>query len=155
MKNYFRRLLAIALSLAMVFSTLPGTSTVWVSADEGEGVSAETETEELEVTGTDSVGTMIASAVSAVSEDTDEETGEEASGQITGITVTGTTATVEFQAVEDCDLVVAVYTEDGTQMVASGTTAVSSSDSSASVTLEGGRPGVFPRIGVSSGCGRT
>jgi len=143
MKSYLRSLLAIALSLAMVLTILPGSTTVCVSADEEEVVSTETETEKLEVIDNYSVGTMIASEVSEISEETEKETDEESFGQITGITVTGLTAKVDFQVEKDSDLVVAVYTEDGLQMVASGTKAVTGSESSTSVTLEGDIPEYF------------
>ncbi|MCD8015632.1 MAG: hypothetical protein LUG99_21220 [Lachnospiraceae bacterium] len=151
MKRKFKRVLALMLVVTLCMTNV---SSVWASdtgtsiaenvqndADDPAEVSVEAETNELEVSGTGSVGTMIASTISEELEE-NEETSESACA-ISDLLVEGSTATVEFQTDQDSLIVVAVYTEDGAQMLASGTADVDSEDSQVDVTIEGDMPEYF------------
>ncbi len=140
--NGKNRLLALFLALAMSLSLL-STSAWAVEAPNEDEVSASTDTGDLEVSGTTSVGSLIADTITEVNGDGEDETETGNGCGITDLEVEESTATVEFQTTEDSELVVAVYTEDGVQMLASGSVSVTSENSTASVTLEGDMPDYF------------
>ena len=81
---------------------------------------AEVDTSDVSLTATNSFGQLLVNSM-------DEQNGAsgEYSSRITGLKLNGHTATVEFVADQDADLVVAVYTDsDAEEMVASGTVKV-------------------------------
>ncbi|MCC8104159.1 MAG: leucine-rich repeat protein, partial [Clostridiales bacterium] len=141
MRKIRERFLALFLSLVMICSLVP--MPAQAAEEDGTGLSVETETESLEVSGEDSVTSLIASTISDAADSEDEDAAGEGTCQILDLTVDGTMATVEFQTTEASDVVVAIYTEDGVQMQASGTASVGSEDTSVSITLEGDIPDYF------------
>lgn len=99
---------------------------------------AEVDTSDVSLTATNSFGQLLVNSM-------DEQNGAsgEYSSRITGLKLNGHTATVEFVADQDADLVVAVYTDsDAEEMVASGTVEVSGDggNSSAAVAVQGDIP---------------
>lgn len=80
-----------------------------------EDTAAETASEEMQIVSEDSFGSFIADTL-----EKSNEKSQESGFRIAEIEVEGQTASVRYQAEEECDLVVAVYSEDGTQMFGSG-----------------------------------
>ena len=96
-----------------------------VSADNGD----------LQIEGTDSVGNVLASAIS--SEQSMADARSQSANSITGLKIAGNIASVELHAETEADLVVAVYDEQQIQMLASGKTAVSSDENNVEITISG------------------
>lgn len=99
---------------------------------------AEVDTSDVSLTATNSFGQLLVNSMG-------EQNGAsgEYSSRITGLKLNGHTATVEFVANQDADLVVAVYTDsDAEEMVASGTVGVSGSggNDATSVAIQGDIP---------------
>lgn len=128
MRKKLRNSLAVLLVIALLTSLLSiGASAT--SADTHTETSAIT-TDQPELQGTNSVGTMLATALS-------EETAKQNTDcYISDLTFHGPEATVTYQAAVECDLVVGLYEEDGTKMLSSGTIAVKPTENTATVTFE-------------------
>ena len=92
---------------------------------------------DLTVTSENSVGDLLANTIDENQQDTSEAC------YVTDLEITGSTAMVSFQTLMDSDIVVSIYTEDGKQLLASGTAAVTSEEDSVSVTLSGEMPEYF------------
>jgi len=120
-----KKVLSLILAVILCVSLLP------LGALAGEEPAADLLEDEVSVDGTNSVGSLIANTLE------ESETAEESgmSGSIVDIAVEGTTATVEFSTSVDADLVAAVYTEDGVQMLGSGVTRVSEESDTAEVEI--------------------
>lgn len=67
----------------------------------------------------------------------------EAGYTLTSLTVTEGTATVIYDSLEEATVVVALYTEDGSQLLVSGKTTVSPEETKVTVELEGDLPDYF------------
>ena len=93
---------------------------------------------DVTITGTDSVGNMVAKEATAQQED---QQGKKAS--ISGLNFNGNQAEVEFYTTEDADLVVAVYDEQQVQMLGSGKVTVAAGDTTATVTVNATMPKYF------------
>ena len=98
------------------------------------------DTSNMSMEATDSFGKLLVNSI-------DEQNSASSSGnRVIGVTVDGSTATVEYVAAEDADIVVAIYTDNSAEeMVASGTTSVlatveTSSSSFATVNISGTIP---------------
>lgn len=81
-----------------------------------ESPEAEISAEDMEIEAKDSFASLVANTL----EKSDRENGSEDAFRIVEADVEGQTASVRYQVEEECDLVVAVYSEDGTQMLGSG-----------------------------------
>lgn len=137
MKNRVKSWCSLLLIFSMVFSLLaPGTvqaaepisdRAVDEVADADSDVSQEAE---VSVTGSDSVGTMIADEINQQQQMQSEKV------SISGLIFEGNQAKVEFNTDTDADLVVAVYDEQKIQMLASGKKTVSMSQKKASIQVD-------------------
>ena len=137
-----KRHLKGGLALLLVLATLIGLLSISAAAaNEKTQGSASAKTEDLEVQGTSSMGTMMASALT----EEQEAQAEEGSGSLTDLTVSGSTATVSYQSLYEAEAVVAIYAEDSGQMLASGTTTVSPTEETATaeVSIVGEIPQYF------------
>ena len=83
-----------------------------------------------EIIGTNSVGNLISNTLQKEDVDTNQTC------FINEISIEGKIATIEYQTDRDSEIVVAVYTEDGVQMLFSGHVFVSSEDTIAAVVIE-------------------
>lgn len=85
------------------------------------------DTSNMSMEATDSFGRLLMNSI-------DEQNSASRSGnRVIGVTVDGSTATVEYVAAEDADLVVSIYTDNSAEeMVASGTTSVLATDETSS-----------------------
>ena len=171
-----KRLLAALLTLSMLvgivpfsaFAESPGTvPETFAAAQESPGLDDETvqsivsdpllqgqyappqqaqptvDTSNMSMEATDSFGKLLMNSI-------DEQNSASRSGnRVIGVTVDGSTATVEYVAAEDADVVVAIYTDDSEELMsASGTTAVSATPentakSTTTVELTGSIPNSF------------
>jgi len=147
-----KRLISMALILTMLASNTGmtvlaaqlGTETAVTVPEESEspagddeaGEPEETQEEIIEnttvtVNEQDSLGRFFAEALSA---EITEET-ENSGNNIYSIALNGNEATVSFQTVQACTLVVAVYEDDSVKMLAAGTASVSEGDTEAVVSI--------------------
>ena len=144
-----KRLLAALLTLSMLVSIVPFSAfaespgavpETFAAAQESPGLDDETVQSIVSdplVEGIGSIGKLLMNNI-------DEQNSPSSSeNRVIGVTVSGSIATVEYVAVEDSDLVVAIYTDDSAEeMLASGTTSVlatveNSSSSFATVNISG------------------
>ena len=136
----FRSGLAIFLMAAMLFSLMPVNVFAAGSSESNSNTAQEnTRTAEAEVTsdnltvsGNNSFGDLLAKRLNS--------SGSAASGSVDGYSVkslemTGKTAKVAYKAAGKCTLVVAVYTDDGLKMVASGKKTVAAGEDTAEVAV--------------------
>ena len=91
-------------------------------------------TSELTVRGTDSFGSMFAQEFSGVAAVQAENNG----CNVFSIDMSGDKATVSFETTQDATLVVAVYDENGNQMLASGKKNVTNTETETTVTINSG-----------------
>ena len=98
----------------------------------------------MTIEGTNGFGTLLSQEIQESQEESaSAEEDYEAGYSVIDLTFDGSTATVEYSSLEEARLVVAVYSEDGLQMLASGETTVSPDADMATVTIEGDMPEYF------------
>lgn len=136
MKRTIKQITAMLLVVIMCVSA-PTTALAegTVAQNNAETVSGQSD---VTITGTDSVGNMVAKEATAQQED---QQGKKAS--ISGLNFNGNQAEVEFYTTEDADLVVAVYDEQQVQMLGSGKVTVAAGDTTATVTVNATMPKYF------------
>ena len=126
----FKRILSTLLVLVTLLSFLPPKAAAQESAPQVAG--------DVTVEGTNSFGTLLANTVQ-----NDPQTQSETQvNRICDLQFNGSLATVEYTSIQAARLVVAVYTEDGSKMLGSGTREVSPEDTLADVEIE---IGTMPR----------
>lgn len=134
------RILSFLLVLILTVNLFPVSASVADAKDvRTKNKNTRTEAADMEITGTGSVGNMVADAL------TKEKAGSIGEYYISGLEVKGKLAAVTCSAAKDCDVVVAVYDEAGKQMLASGTAKLTGSEDEekAYVTVEGTMPDYF------------
>lgn len=119
-----KKITSLILALALVISLVP----VPTSAQDG-GQSIDSN---VSIEGSNSFGNLLANTVN----DSQEGSEQNYDGKITDLFVDGTTATVEYSTPVSANLVVAVYTEDGSTMLGSGVAAVTPEQTVALVDIE-------------------
>ena len=132
------KILQEIVSLTLVFSICCSMFSSPVAAENSTtDAQALVDSGDLTVTSENSVGDLLANTIDENQQDTSEAC------YVTDLEITGSTATVSFQTLMDSDIVVGIYTEDGKQLLASGTVAVTSEEDSVTVTLNGEMPEYF------------
>ena len=143
-----KKLLALLIVMSIV-STSMGTA-VFASSDLPAETQSDQKTESednlqnnanIDVEGTDSVGDILALAISEENEKSEER--QKSVNSITGLDFSENNASVEYQTEEDAEIVVAVYDEQHSRMLASGNTDASKDGTVASVTITGDMPQYF------------
>lgn len=143
-----KKLLALLIVISM-FSTPMGTA-VFASSDLPAETQSDQKTESegnlqnnanIDVEGTDSVGDILALAISEENEKSEER--QKSVNSITGLDFSGNNASVEYQTEENAEIVVAVYDEQRSSMLASGNTDASKDRTVASVTITDDMPQYF------------
>ena len=134
-----KRTIALVLTLVMAFSVLPE------GAFAAEIQSApELDTGNVTIEGTNGFGHLLGAEISKEQSAAAEAVSEFGMGYtVTDLEITGNTATVTYDAMEEAVLIVALYSEDGMQMLASGKTTVTPDATEATVTIEGTMPQYF------------
>ncbi len=90
--------------------------------------------DDLQISGSNSFGKMLATKVNDYQNGGDEDEYTEGYSVI-GIEMNGKTSVVEYRAKDDCSLVVAVYDDNGAKMLGSGNTTVAANKQSAEVEI--------------------
>ena len=136
MKRTVKQIMAMLLVIIMcVSSPMTALAEGIDTQNNAETVSGQSD---VTITGTDSVGNMVAKEVTAQQE---EQQGKKAS--ISGLNFNGNQAEAEFYTTEAADLVVAVYDEQQVQMLGSGKVTVAAGDTTATVTVNATMPKYF------------
>ena len=134
-----KRIIALVLTLVMAFSVLP----VGAFAAENQ-VSPAVDTGNVTIEGTNGFGHLLGAEISKEQSAAAEAVSEFGMGYtVTDLEITGNTATVTYDAMKEAVLIVALYSEDGMQMLASGKTTVTPDATEATVTIEGTMPQYF------------
>lgn len=140
------RVAAIVLTLAMLYAMLPmnvfaetlssASANSASQAVQVQNGTAETDTatDNWQLSGNNSFGNLLTSTVKSFN---NGNTAQQATPgySVTGIEMNGNAATVEYNAAENCVLVVGVYSEDGLQMLGSGNITAFPDTRSAQVTI--------------------
>ena len=130
-----KRVISLLLVLVILTGMLP------VFARAAEGPTTTVDNGELTVEGTNGFGTLLAEDIAQEQEAVEEQV---ASGYtLTNLEITGNTATVTYDSLEEATVVVAIYTEDGMQLLTSGKTTVVPEETTATVTIDGEMPQYF------------
>ena len=124
-----KKSLAVLLAITFMISIFTITP---ISADAGTIDSGNAVSDDLTVTGTSSFGNMISSEIDEKQEEQEENDGN----NIFSVEMNGNVATVDLQTSQDAALIVAVYSEDEKQMLASGQSDVTAETENAEVTIE-------------------
>ena len=133
-----KRLLAFILVVCLMFTTVPALP---VTAQE---TGAAADTGDVSLEGTSSLGNLLTEEVIAQQEQTAQEYAEYSDSYcVLDLTFQGNVATVEYSTLEEAVLVVALYTEDGVQLITSGKTLVDPELSEATVTIASDMPEYF------------
>lgn len=140
MKNSKRKLFAIILTIAMIVNSsliqwISGDGIQNVYAQENSGNAAESVSmgqEQLEVSGNNGVGSLLAKEMNGELTKQQENQGY----TIFNVTVEEKVATVSLDVVEDCRLIAGIYSEDGKDLLAFGVADVEKTAKDVVVTLE-------------------
>ncbi|MGN1303603.1 MAG: hypothetical protein ACI4YB_01080, partial [Oscillospiraceae bacterium] len=125
------KILAVLSSVVLSFNIL---CTSIYSAEETKPIvtsSVQTGTE-LTVQGTNAFGNMLAAELQSAQDEQIENEGQ----NIFSIEMTEKTATVEYDVIEDCSVVVGIYDESGTTMLASGNADIFADNNIAQLTID-------------------
>ena len=131
-----RRILSMLLALVMVFTAIP-----WAAMAEETQNDTTVDTGEVTVEGTNGFGRLLSADIQEYQEDTAEE--YQGGYTVTDLVIEGNTATVTYDALGEANLVVALYTEDGIQLLTSANTTVTADATEATVTFAGEMPEYF------------
>ena len=115
----------MVLVLALAVTLFPVTAR---ASGDGSGVGSDVTLE-----GDTSFGSLLTNTVNASQTQQSQESYD---SRICDMTVEGTTATVEYSTTVEANLVVAIYTEDGSKLLGSGVTPVSPEETVATVEIE-------------------
>ena len=134
-----KRIIAGLLTIALLVSAVP-IPALAVNTEE----QATVDTGDVTIEGTNDFGTMLSEEITEEQEESAEAEEQYPGGYvITDLVFEGNTATVSYDTLEEATLIVTVYSEDGLQMLNSGTTTVTEDNTEATVTLEGDMPEYF------------
>ena len=128
-------MVALVMNVSSVVTLLPVFAGNNTSATvQSDSPTASVTNDDLQISGSNSFGNLLATKVNDYQNGANEDENTEGYSVI-GIEMNGKTATVEYNAVENCMLVVGVYTEDGVKMLGSGNTTVSPDEESTNVEI--------------------
>lgn len=130
-KRLFSRFLAVTLAITLIFSVF-SVSAGAVSADEKSNSQNANVQDNLSVSGTNSLGTMLANEIADKNEETEDNNGY----NVFSVAVSGNNAVVSFETVTDATLLVAIYNESCDTIIATGTTEVTNGETEKNVILD-------------------
>lgn len=128
-----KRILSLVLLLTLLVGMVP-------TVAQAETVQPTVENENVTFEGTNGFGTLLSEEIQDHQE---EQEGYTAGYSIINLTVENGLATVEYSTLEEANLVVSLYSEDGLQLLVSGNVVVQAEETVAEVTLEGDMPEYF------------
>ena len=130
-----KRGIALLMTLVMLVGMLP------VFAQAQEEPTTAVNNGDLTVEGTNGFGNLLAEDLAQEQETMEAQ---QATGYtLTNLEITDNTATVTYDSMEEAVVVVAIYSEDGMQLITSGSTTVSPDETQATVTIEEEFPEYF------------
>ena len=132
-----KRIIAMLLALSCVF----GMCAMMASAQTTRQELVQAQTDAVSVGGDGSLGSLLSESIEDTQTDQEENTDE--NYVITDLYFDGNMATVEYSAFEDAVVLVAVYSEDGYQLLNSATAEASAERSVVNVIIEGDMPQYF------------
>ena len=130
-KRLFSRFLAVTLAITLIFSVF-SVSAGAVSADEKSNSQNANVQDNLSVSGTNSLGTMLANEIADKNEETEDNNGY----NVFSVAVSGNNAVVSFETITDATLLVAIYNESCDTLIATGTTEVTNGETEKNVILD-------------------
>ena len=135
-----KRLISWLLVLCLVVSMAP--VSVFAATEENQP-EAQVSNDQVTFEGNNALGGLLAEELQAKQEE-DVQTEEESGGYIVlDLLIEGSTAFVSYETIEDAQLVVAIYTEDSSQLLCTGKLAVESGSTDAVVEIKGTMPQYF------------
>ena len=138
MKN-LKRFAAMLMLLAIVFTMVP----VQAFATQ-DGTQSSMDMGDVSVQGTNGFGTLLSQEIDQSQAEADAEAEEYEPGySVTDLVIEDRTAFVTYASMEDAMLVVALYTEDGMQLLTSATTQVTAEDTEAVLEFGDDMPEYF------------
>lgn len=130
-----KRVISLLLILVMLTGMLP------VFAQAQEEPTTAVDNGDVTMEGTNGFGNLLAEDIANQQATMEDQV---ASGYtLTNLEITGNTATVTYDSLEEATVVVAIYTEDGMQLLTSGKATVIPEETTATVTVEGEMPQYF------------
>lgn len=135
-----KQLMAWFLVLALMIGAMP-TSVLAAEDPAVDNSVASVDNGNLTIEGSNGFGNLLSEEITEQQEAASE--GASCGYTVTALEIEGNVATVTYDSLEEATLVVALYTEDGLQMLLSGTTTVLPEEITATVTLEGDMPQYF------------
>ena len=136
--QFLKRMIAMVLALSLCVGMVPAT------AYARQNSASTSMNNDMDIKGNNGFGTLLSKKLQQRQRSETEVREDYTEGYcVSALTVSGNTATVEYCALEDAVLTVAIYSEDGLQLITSGTAEVSAEDTIAEVTLEGVLPEYF------------
>lgn len=129
-----KRIISVLLMLVMLAGLLPVSAQAQDSQPAVDGG-------EMTIEGTNGFGQLLSEDITQ--EQQAIESRPQSGYTLTDLEITGSTATVTYNTMEAATLVVALYTEDGAQLLTSGKTTVLPEQTQATVTIEGKMPQYF------------
>ena len=130
-KRLFSRFLAVTLAITLIFSVF-SVSAGAVSADEKSNSQNANVQDNLSVSGTNSLGTMLANEIADKNEEAEDNNGY----NVFSVAVSGNNAVVSFETVTDATLLVAIYNESCDTLIATGTIEITNDETEKNVTLD-------------------
>ena len=124
------------ISLLLVFCLLLSMAANVVFATEAEP-QAQATSEDVTVEGNNALGGMLAEVIREDQEEAAEDKESAGGYTVLGLTIEGNTATVSFDTMENAQVMVGLYSEDGVQLLASGKVPVTAEQHEVTVTIEG------------------
>jgi len=138
-----KRILAGFLTLVLLVTSVPVQA--FAVQDTG-NAEASMDSQDVDFEGTNAVGSLLAEAIAQEQQSTivsSEDTPYENGYTLTDIVVQGSVATVTYDAMEEAQLVVALYSDDGMQLLNTAKTTVTAEETTATVTFSGQMPQYF------------
>ena len=124
-----KRTLSILMSVIMTFTFFCSSITVEATENETENSAVEND---ISINGKNSFGQLM-SEILAEEQDRQENNN---GFNVFSAEVTGNTVTAEYEVLESCTMITAIYDEDGVQMITSGKTEVTPEENYTEVTIE-------------------
>lgn len=130
-----KKIIAIMLVIVTLFSTV----TVTVSAAEaqtanqtaGNETTGSITNDDMTIKGTNSFGNMLSEEIQQNTDETPDN-----GSRISEVEMNGTTASVTYDALMDCTILIGIFDENTDQLVASGKSEVSKEETSVQITIE-------------------
>ena len=132
----FKRILALCLTVVLLL----GNFAPAVYAQETQG-DASVQTDDITIEGTNGFGNLLSAEIVEAREEQAES--YEGGYTVTDLVIEGNTATVTYDALGEANLIVALYSEDGIQLLTSANALVSAEETEATVTFAGEMPEYF------------